>query len=402
MLDDKAFVEGGKAAALLEQLATVVGVRNRSDEVDGMLQTLATHEHATSDRPLQQRIVQALGEGLKRSGRHFSRDELHSPKAMELIDSLVGTSEQAAQDAGAEPAHRVRAVQLLSTVEFARAKAALAGLLDATQPLDVQLAALNALSGFAEPEIAALLIVNWDHSVPELRLQMIRALLSRESWTLELLQSIQNHKTSATDIDPIQRKLLREHHNMQIRALADQLFANDNASPRSEVIASYKKVMEIAGDAARGQKVFEQNCMVCHRIGDKGFSIGPDLTSTASADREALLGHILDPNRYVLPNFIQYVVLDVNGQLHTGIIAAQTATSITLKQERDATETILRSSIDELKATGKSLMPEGFEKKIPLPEMADLLSFLEASRLAAPTHGPRLDIGTTPGLVEPD
>ncbi|MEX2286180.1 MAG: PVC-type heme-binding CxxCH protein, partial [Planctomycetaceae bacterium] len=402
LLDDKSFVKGGKAASMLEQLATVVGVRNNAKDVDGALQMLATNANVNSNGALQQRMVQALGEGLKRAGRHFVLSDIQSPESAELMTVLCADAEQTAADSAAVPAKRMGAIQLLSTVEFARAKAALSALLDATQPLDVQMASLNALSGFAEPEIAALLIANWDHSVPELRLQMIRALLSRESWTLELLQSIRDQKTSAADIDPIQRKLLREHHNMQIRTLADQLFANDSTGPRTEVVASYKKVLEIGGDAGRGQKVFEQNCMVCHRIGDKGFTIGPDLTSTASADREALLAHILDPNRYVLPNFIQYVVVDVNGQLHTGIIAAQTATSITLKQERDATETILRSGIEELKATGKSLMPEGFEKKIPLPEMADLIAFLEATRLSGPKHGPRLDIGTEPGLVEPD
>jgi putative heme-binding domain-containing protein len=291
---------------------------------------------------------------------------------------------------------------LLSTFEFDLVKESLPSLLEATRPLDVQLAALGALAGYSQDEIADALLAHWDHAVPEVRQQMVRVLLSRDAWTTVFLTAVRDGKAAAADIDELQRKMLREHRNAAVRTLAEGLFGKENTSPRGEVVASYKQALEISGDSGRGQKVFEQNCMVCHRIGDKGFTIGPDLTSTASADREALLAHILDPNRYVLPNFVQYIIVDVNGQLHTGIIAAQTATSITLKQERDVTETILRSGIEELKATGKSLMPEGFEKKIPPAEMADLLAYLEASRLAAPTRGPRLDVGTEPGLVEPD
>jgi hypothetical protein len=54
-----------------------------------------------------------------------------------------------------------------------------------------------------------------------------------------------------------------------------------------------------------------------------------------------------------------------------------------------------------MKATGKSLMPEGFEKKITVPEMADLVAFLVASRNSVPAIDQPLDVGTNPGLVEP-
>lgn len=68
---------------------------------------------------------------------------------------------------------------------------------------------------------------------------------------------------------------------------------------------------------------------------------------------------------------------------------------------------ILRSRIAEIKSTGLSLMPEGLEKKISKPEMADLIAFLRASHRGdedAPSTGRpgSLDIGTLPGLIEPD
>ena len=110
--------------------------------------------------------------------------------------------------------------------------------------------------------------------------------------------------------------------------------------------------------------------------------------------------NILDPNQYVLPNYVQYVVVDQNGRTFTGLVAAQTAGSVTLKRDKDATDTILRSQIDQMAATGKSLMPEGLEKKITPQEMADLMAYITTAQAADP-KAQRLDIGTEPGLVEP-
>jgi hypothetical protein len=59
-------------------------------------------------------------------------------------------------------------------------------------------------------------------------------------------------------------------------------------------------------------------------------------------------------------------------------------------------------------STGLSLMPEGLEKTISKPEMADLVSFLRASHRGGDGEAPgarqsqSLDIGTLPGLIEPD
>jgi putative heme-binding domain-containing protein len=109
---------------------------------------------------------------------------------------------------------------------------------------------------------------------------------------------------------------------------------------------------------------------------------------------------VLDPNRYVLPRYETYLVVDTSGRTYTGMIASQSATSVVLKNQENKTETILRKNIEELSSTGKSLMPEGFEKKIDKQAMADLLTYLQS---AGKSGGPQpLHIGTLPGLVEPD
>ena len=61
----------------------------------------------------------------------------------------------------------------------------------------------------------------------------------------------------------------------------------------------------------------------------------------------------------------------------TGILAAETATSITLRQQGGKEAVIARSEIDELRSSGQSLMPEGLERNIPPQDMADLLMFIK-------------------------
>ncbi|HUP82475.1 MAG TPA: hypothetical protein VM260_28230 [Pirellula sp.] len=83
-------------------------------------------------------------------------------------------------------------------------------------------------------------------------------------------------------------------------------------------------------------------------------------------------------------------------------IASQTSTSITLRKDRDQTVTVLRSEIDELVSTGKSLMPDELETVISHQSMADLLAFLQASATEGSLEPVAVrDFGTLPGLIEP-
>ena len=121
--------------------------------------------------------------------------------------------------------------------------------------------------------------------------------------------------------------------------------------------------------------------------------MGPNLALTKHRRPEELLLHILDPNREVQPAYIQYAVIDRAGAVYAGLLAADTASSITLRRDKNIEQTILKSDIEELASSDKSLMPEGFEKTIPLQEMADLLTFLKELHY---------DIGTQPGRREGD
>jgi putative heme-binding domain-containing protein len=96
----------------------------------------------------------------------------------------------------------------------------------------------------------------------------------------------------------------------------------------------------------------------------------------AAHPRSELLVHILDPSRSVEGNFVQYSVVTTDGLIYSGLLAAETKTSIELIDAEGKSHTILRDEIDEIAASKKSVMPEGFEKQVPVEGVADLLAFL--------------------------
>jgi hypothetical protein len=61
----------------------------------------------------------------------------------------------------------------------------------------------------------------------------------------------------------------------------------------------------------------------------------------------------------------------------TGLLTAESASSITLLRAEKQSDVVLRKDIDEIASTGISLMPEGLEKEINVQAMADLLRFLK-------------------------
>jgi putative heme-binding domain-containing protein len=124
--------------------------------------------------------------------------------------------------------------------------------------------------------------------------------------------------------------------------------------------------------------------------------VGPDLTALSDRSPGTMLTHILDPNRAVEAKFLSYTLITTDGRTFNGMLAGETSTSVTLVAQENKQQVVLRSEIEELAASGKSLMPEGVEKEISPQAMADLLAFLA-------TLGPprRQFAGNQPEVVQP-
>jgi putative heme-binding domain-containing protein len=214
---------------------------------------------------------------------------------------------------------------------------------------------------------------------PRLKAQATDVLLSRTSWTLALVAAIEAGHVSIADVDPLRLKLLAEHADDTVRSQAARLLASVQLSRRGDVVEAYRGALAAKGDAASGQQLFARICAACHRVAGVGHEIGPSLAAMKARGPEAILVNVLDPNREVNPQYLNYAVRLIDGRTLSGMIAAETATGVTLRRAENLSDTVLRIDIDQLKSTGQSLMPEGLERQIDQQAMADLLEYLKVA-----------------------
>src|SRR5438445_1351054 len=86
--------------------------------------------------------------------------------------------------------------------------------------------------------------------------------------------------------------------------------------------------------------------------------------------------HRIDPSRSVEGNFRVCSVVTTDGRVMNGLLASESKTAIELFDAEGKKHAIQRDEVEDLVASNKSLMPDGFEKQISKPELANLLEFL--------------------------
>jgi putative membrane-bound dehydrogenase-like protein len=363
LLADANFVPSGASSALIRELAQIVGIRGKNDEIQRALEAARK-----ADALLE--VALGVGEGLKRAGR-----SLRQSAAPRLVDALLAQGRDSAL-AEAPLDTRLKAIQVLAYDDFEQVKEALTVLLAPKQPQEIQRAAVMALGSFSRPEVARLLLSGWRTYTPSIRSEVINALLDARSRIPALLGVIESGLVPANQVPFARRAVLLRSTDAPVKELATKLFSDAAPGPRKEVVAKYQAALSMKGDADRGKKVFETACATCHRAGDLGKDVGPNLATIRQWNPDQVLSNILDPNREVAPNFVGYTVETKDGRTLDGIIAAESAASLTLKRAEGVTETVLRRDIAQLSGSGLSLMPEGMESAVTVEQMADLLAFL--------------------------
>ncbi len=241
----------------------------------------------------------------------------------------------------------------------------------------IRLAAITALARLSGSNQWPALLEGFSSDTPPIRRAIIDGLLANTDRTKLLLDAVEAGNIKPSEIDTPQVKRLMDSRDAAIKSRAAKLFAAAMPADRAKALADYQPVLAMKGDAAKGQVVFEKNCAACHRINGIGVNVAPDISDSRTKKFEQILADILQPNRAIDNNYVGYTVRQLDGTVLTGILSAETATSITLKQQGGKEAVIPRSEIDELKSNGQSLMPEGLERQIPQADMADLLSFIK-------------------------
>ncbi len=133
------------------------------------------------------------------------------------------------------------------------------------------------------------------------------------------------------------------------------------------------------GDVKNGRIIFEKaNCLKCHKFGNEGEGLGPDLTTLKGRfKRSDTLEALLFPSKVISDQYRGTSILLKKGTRMDGLAAVQ-GDMVTVILP-DATKVTLKlSEIDVMVASTTSPMPDKLLDDLTKEEIADLFAYLES------------------------
>jgi putative membrane-bound dehydrogenase-like protein len=186
-----------------------------------------------------------------------------------------------------------------------------------------------------------------------------------------------------TNIPTSQLTAILENFPPEVRELGQSLLKKlDVKEPEMEsrIVEMLGKLS--TGDARRGKAVFYGSkaiCSACHRVGNEGGEIGPDLSQIGQVrTRKDFLEAILYPSASIVNDYQSYVVKTKAGDSHMGVLERVTATAVTLRNAARQETVVPRSAVSELTPIPISIMPQGLENILSIDELSDLLAYIES------------------------
>ena len=182
--------------------------------------------------------------------------------------------------------------------------------------------------------------------------------------TLPQLESLAAHYPESTraTLKPILDKL--EAANREQRAKLESLLSNLPA-----------------GNPVTGKQVFinrQAGCFLCHRVGNDGGRVGPDLSTIGQRrNQRDLLEAVIFPSSSLARGYESQALLLADGRTLTGLITRETADALVVRAADQSEQRIARNHVEEMKPSPLSIMPAGLENTMSKQQLADLLAYLQ-------------------------
>jgi putative heme-binding domain-containing protein len=165
-----------------------------------------------------------------------------------------------------------------------------------------------------------------------------------------------------------------------IRDLFEGYLPPDPKGPKLGSNPRPTSILAITGDAKNGEALFfnkEMKCVNCHKVGDKGVSLGPDLTAIGKTrTRAELLESLLQPSVRVEPQFAAYLVQTKDEKTFTGLLVKRDEKQVVLRDAENKEIVLDAANVESVRPSRLSLMPDGQMSGLRPQEAADLLEYL--------------------------
>ncbi|MBI4657606.1 MAG: ThuA domain-containing protein [Verrucomicrobia bacterium] len=294
-----------------------------------------------------------------------------------LIEKLAGRL----RDAGLPDSDRAQAAKNLLGVRQLNPEviATVGEVLGSANSAALQKEIIEALGRTPEPAVGTVLTAAYAKLASELQPLAFNQLVQRSDWAMELLGQVKERKISLAMLGPAAIHRLRTHSDKTVsqRAIACvEEIRGPETKEKDALIGQFASVVQKPGDVENGRQLFLQNCATCHKFNGHGSDLAPELSGMGAHAPVELLTHVLDPNRVVEPNYVAHSIETKDGQLFDGIAVRENLDSLVLRNAQ-AEMDIKQENIKSRRATGLSLMPDGFES-LGGDGLRDLLAFIRA------------------------
>ena len=386
---DNPIAAGNGIAPTLEQradfirdFATAVGARGDSAELAAILKPIGKIEA----NEFKFALAEGITNGLKKSklktktlAAFIATPPEGCADSIPALQAIVTSAEAIVADDSKSVAERIAAIPLASQQTFEKYKTIAEKLVDPATPPELARASVAAMSRFKRQDLADFFYERWENLNLETRRGAV-SLLASGATLIPLMEKMKAGEINPRLMEPIKSWSYARSTNEEIKTLAHELFGQTD-SDRAKVIADYKTIFdtERVADLENGKAVLTRAaCITCHKIGDMGVAVGPDLADVKVKPAIALLTDILDPNRASEERWVSHTVTTDDGGIFTGIITGDDNTNLSVKLPGGAVQTVPRETVAKIDSAGISLMPAGLEGGISKEDMFDLISFLKA------------------------
>jgi putative membrane-bound dehydrogenase-like protein len=369
----------------LRDIAGVLGARSRDRELATCLVLLS---QTPEDKPAMGKLALLAGliQGLNHSPRSWKTLVGQPPVALEQplrnLDGLLSWAEKQMLAEQASVDDRILAFEVLCWARPNTAAALTEKLLLPEEPVSVQQAAARGLEIIGDPALVARSLNGWGKYTVSTRQAVLHAVSRSPRLASPLLGFLERKDILTSEVDATIQANLRGIRDKEFQSSVAKVLKSP-PSDRAAVVARYKaafKQLENEGkrsDPEAGARLFLKNCTGCHQLQGQGHRVGPELVGLDARSNESLIEEILDPSKSVSTEFRNFVIVTKDGRSLSGLLVAETATSVTLRRSEGIEEKALRTEIEEFQTTGKSLMPDGLEQALQPQDLADLLAFLK-------------------------
>lgn len=175
----------------------------------------------------------------------------------------------------------------------------------------------------------------------------------------------------------------------QIEAIAKDITPQFNVKPRpfvkawktADVVGLLDKVEKGRNFENGKQAYLAAQCAKCHRVGDVGGAVGPDLTAIAARfDRKAITESVLEPSKVLSDQYQNETLVTISGKTVTGRVVDETKDEIAVQPDPLNTDRVIvkKDDLESRKPSPISPMPANLADVLTENDLLDLLAYLES------------------------